>query len=58
MSPKEARIHKCCVQDKNCCGSECMAWRWYLKQVPNNGYGIRAPKYEKTSEGYCGLVQK
>ena len=37
------------IKDSVCCGSDCMAWRWYR---------FLADHPKPTPKGYCGLAGK
>lgn len=56
--PKEAKNYKCCTEDKQCIGDECMAWRFVYAEIYPNSNFPRPPDTYRTEIGYCGLAYK
>jgi hypothetical protein len=67
MTEKEAMTKMCPMQmcasdrgsvyalDGRCRGADCMAWRWWVGNMPA---GPGAEGYNQPPHGYCGLAGK
>lgn len=62
VTPDEAKHYDCCVHDRNCTGTDCMAWVEETVKVgeepKNNPLLPPVGKYEKSGKGYCGMVRQ
>lgn len=54
----DASLYQCCVMDKKCEGSNCMAWTWELVRdptyTPTGRFLSPPPPMVKSGKGYCG----
>ena len=60
---EEAKTKSCCMMNKCCEASGCMAWKNHVtfKEIPQQGNRPQPPKSESTvdkNKGYCGLVRQ
>ena len=60
LTSEEAKSMNCCVVDRRCSGSSCMAWRWNMTKTPvklEGAHFTEVMEWRRTDKGYCGMPQ-